>query len=371
MAESTILSKHWLRTFVVIWAGQAFSMFGSLLVQFSLVWWLTQKTGSATVLATASLVAFLPMVFLGPFAGAIVDRQNCKTIMILADNLVAFITLGLVLIAASGILAPWHIFIAIFIRSLGQTFHGPAMQASTTLLVPENHYSRVAGINQALAGGMNIIAPPAGALLISALQLHWVLSVDIITALLAVLPLIFVHIPQPQNPPKKVDGQSLVSSLLSDIKGGFVYIYRWKGLFYVLLFVVTINLLISPAFLLLPLLVTKHFNGTAIHYGYMESAIGVGIVLGGLGLGIWGGFKRKVLTSTMGIAGMGAGALLLGFAPGAIFTIGLAGIFILGLMNPIANGPLHAIIQSRVEPGYQGRVITVTNSIATGLHLWR
>ena len=199
------------------------------------------------------------------------------------------------------------------------------------------------------------------------MQLHWVLSPDIITVLLAVLPLFFVHIPQPKNPLQKVDGQSLVSSLLSDIKGGFIYIYRWKGLFYVLFFALVINLLISPAFSLLPLLVTKHFHGTAIHYGYMESVVGIGIVLGGLGLGIWGGFKRKVLTSAMGIAGMGIDALTLGFAPGAIFTVGLAGIFIIGLMNPIANGSLHAIIQSRVEPGYQGRVITVTNSIATGL----
>ena len=182
------ISKHWLRTFVIIWVGQAFSMFGSMLVQFALVWWLTQKTGSATILATASLVAYLPQVFLGPFAGAIVDRTNRKAVMIIADSIVALTTLALVVITAFGILAPWHIYVAMFLRSLGQAFHWPAMQASTTLLVPEEHLSRIAGINQALAGAMNIIAPPTGALLIGVLQLQWVLSIDILTAGLAYSP---------------------------------------------------------------------------------------------------------------------------------------------------------------------------------------
>ncbi len=366
MAVNTGISKHWLRTFIIIWIGQAFSMFGSMLVQFALVWWLTQKTGSATILAMASLVAYLPQVFLGPFAGAIVDRTNRKVVMILADSFVALTTLGLVFIVALGDLQTWHIYAAMFIRSLGQAFHWPAMQASTSLLVPEEHLSRVAGINQALSGAMNIIAPPSGALLIGFLQLHWVLSIDILTALLAVLPLLFVIIPQPQ---RVIDssGRPVVSSMLSDIKEGFLYVFRWKGLFYVLLFAVLINFLINPAFTLLPLLVTKHFHGGAIEYGWIESAIGVGIVIGGLALGAWGGFKKKILTSMLGIAGMGIGALVTGFAPSSMYWMGVAGVFLLGLMNPIANGPFFALMQSKVDPGFQGRVMTTVNSITSGL----
>jgi len=366
MAASVEISKNWLRTFIIIWIGQAFSMFGSMLVQFALVWWLTQETGSATVLATASLVAYLPMVFLGPFAGAIIDRTNRKMAMILADSLVALTTVGLVLIAATGQLAPWHIYIAMFIRSLGQAFHFPAMQASTSLLVPEAQLSRVAGINQALGGAMNIIAPPAGALLIGVMQLHWVLSIDILTAALAVIPLFFIHIPQPARVLDST-GKPMVGSILADIKEGFLYVFRWKGLFYVLLFAVLINFLIGPAFTLLPLLVTGHFKGDAIMYGSMESAIGIGIVIGGLSLGAWGGFKRKIKTSMTGIAGMGIGALITGFAPGNMFWVGIVGVFLLGLMNPIANGPFFALIQSKVDPGVQGRVMTMVSSITSGL----
>jgi DHA3 family macrolide efflux protein-like MFS transporter len=253
-----------------------------------------------------------------------------------------------------------------FIRSLGQAFHFPAMQASTSLLVPEKHLSRVAGINQALNGAMNIIAPPSGALLIGVLQLHWVLIIDILTAALSIIPLLIVYIPQPVQVLTSV-GKPIVGSILTDIKEGFLYVYRWKGLFYVLLFAVLINFLINPAFTLLPLLVTKHFHGTAIHYGWMESAIGIGIVIGGLGLGAWGGFRRKIFTSISGIAGMGIGALIIGFAPGNLYWVGIAGVFVLGIMNPIANGPFFALIQSKVDPGVQGRVMTMTSSITSGL----
>ena len=76
----SIVQKSWKRPFFTIWTGQSFSLLGSQLVQFALVWWLTQKTGSATVLATASLVGLLPQVFLMPVAGALVDRWSRRVI---------------------------------------------------------------------------------------------------------------------------------------------------------------------------------------------------------------------------------------------------------------------------------------------------
>ena len=78
------IPENWASKFFVIWTGQAFSLIGSALVQFALVWWLTQKTGSATILATASLVALLPQIVLGPFVGTLVDRWNRRVIMIVS-----------------------------------------------------------------------------------------------------------------------------------------------------------------------------------------------------------------------------------------------------------------------------------------------
>lgn len=96
------LPPNWAARFFTIWTGQAFSLFGSMLVQFALAWWLTKTTGSATVLAMATMVALLPQVFLGPFAGALVDRWNRRVVMVVVDSLIALTSLGLAALAASG-----------------------------------------------------------------------------------------------------------------------------------------------------------------------------------------------------------------------------------------------------------------------------
>src|SRR5215208_7391890 len=92
----------WAGRFFTIWTGQALSLFGSALVQFALIWWLTQKSGSATILALATLVGMLPQIVLGPFAGALVDRWDRRLIMIFADGAIAVSTLVLVYLFARG-----------------------------------------------------------------------------------------------------------------------------------------------------------------------------------------------------------------------------------------------------------------------------
>ena len=180
--------QHWMRKFIPIWSAQIFSLLGSGLVQFALVWWITQKTGSAALLATATLVAVLPEVFLAPFAGALVDRWNRRKVMIVADAIIALFTLVLAVLFALDLVQIWHIFVVMFLRSVGGIFHWPAMQASTSLMVPEKHFSRIAGINQALRGSLSIIAPPLGALLMTLLKFYQVIAMDVITAIIASHP---------------------------------------------------------------------------------------------------------------------------------------------------------------------------------------
>ena len=157
--------------FWVIFTGQAFSLFGSRLVQFAIVWWITSNLGSASALALASIMAILPQVFLGPFAGVFVDRLDKRRVLILADLSVAALVLILAFLYMYGIVQIWHIYIIMFLRSLGGAFQWPAMQTTTALMVPKEHLSRVSGFNQALLGMANILAPPMGALLLEFLPL--------------------------------------------------------------------------------------------------------------------------------------------------------------------------------------------------------
>ncbi len=365
MAQADIaVAKNWKITFFTIWSGQAVSLLGSQLVQFALVWWLTQTTGSATVLATASLVAMLPQVIVGPLAGAVVDRWSRRVVMIAADSLSALAVVALALLFWSGQVQVWHVYVLMFLRSVSGSFHWPAMQASTSLMVPKEHFARIQGLNQMLQGMMNIGAAPLGALLLGLLPMQVVLSIDVITALVAVLPLLFIRIPRPQ---REAAAGAPQPSLVGEMKAGFRYVWAWSGLMWIAVMATIINLLLTPASSLQPLLVTRHFGGGAFQLAWLEAAWGVGVVTGGLALGVWGGFKRRVLTSLAGLALLGLTVLGVGLLPASAFPLAVLLVFGMGFSNPIVNGPLFAVVQAIVAPDMQGRVFTLISSMATAM----
>jgi len=240
----------------------------------------------------------------------------------------------------------------------------PAMMASTSLMVPEEQLARIQGLNQLLQGAMNIIAPPLGALLIEVLPLHGVLSVDIGTAALAILPLLFFHIPQPYERGAK---PSKESSVWREMRDGMAYVWGWTGLRKVLILAVVINMISMPAFVLVPLLVKNEFGGGAMEIASMQSAWSVGFLLGGLLLSTWGGFRRKMTTVTLAMFGSAAGMLIVGVAPGTVFMLAVGGFLIAGLMNVLINGPAFALLQTIVDADMQGRVLALVISLANAM----
>jgi len=354
-----------LKPFFILWTGQAVSLLGSQLVQFALIWWLTQETGSATVLAMASLVGFLPQVVLGPFVGVLVDRWNRRLTMLVSDSSVALATLVLAYLFWTGVGQIWHVFAILFVRALAGSFHWPSMMASTSLMVPKKHLTRIQGLNQTLNGGLSIVSAPLGAFLLELLPLQGILAIDVVTAVFAIVPLFFVHVPQPQREPNGV-GETAASpwkSFWVDMREGFRYLRGWPGLLVLSGLAMFIKIMLNPAFALIPLLVTDHFGGGAIQLGLLESMAGVGIVLGGLLLGAWGGFKRRIMTMLVGFVGLGMGLLIVGLTPATMFTLAVAGAFVIGMMVSLVDGPLMAILQATIEPELQGRVLMLFGSL--------
>lgn len=356
--------RPWKARFFTIWGGQALSILGSQLVQFALIWHLTVRTGSATVLATAALVGMLPNVILGPFVGTLVDRSNRRWIMLIADSIVALATIALAVSFALTAVEVWHIYAVMFIRALAGTFHSNAMSASTSLIAPVEHLTRIQGLNQMLNGGLNIVAAPLGALLLGLLPMQGILAIDVITALIAILPLLFIQIPQPERGKSTGAAQATV---WQDFRAGLRYVVGWPGLLIVGLMTVGLNFTIIPAFSLLPLLVKDFFFGGALQLSWVEAAMGSGMFLGGALLSVWGGFGRKILTSMLGLMGMGTGALIIALAPSSALFLAVGGALLVGAMSPITMGPFFAIIQSTVEPNMQARIFSLLSSIGTGI----
>ena len=358
--------SNWKFPFFTIWIGQAFSLLGSGVVQFALVWWLTIETNSATVLAGATLVAILPQVVLGPLVGPLVDRWSRRLILIVADGIIALSTLWLIYSFTIGAMAVWHVYVVMFVRAVAGAFHFPTMQASTTLMVPKEQLSRVAGLNQTLQGVTNIASPALGALLLQVFELRAALAVDIVTAALAILPLFFILIPQPTRT-AATETASGRSSFWQDMRAGVHYVWNWPGMRAILAMAMLINFLLTPAFSLMPLLVRTQIGGDAGLLATLEALFGVGVIVGGLALSLWGGFRRRILTSMMGLIGLGAGTLLFGATPPTAILMALGSALLIGSMISITNGSIMAVQQSIIAPDMQGRVMSLDSSLSTAM----
>jgi DHA3 family macrolide efflux protein-like MFS transporter len=362
--QSKELNTNWKRRFFAIWSGQKLSWVGSGLAGFALIWWLTDRAGSATVLAIGSLLSMLPAVLLGPLVGALVDRWNRRRVMLVADSAIALVSAWLAYLFWIDALQVWHVYVIMFARAVGGVFHEPAINASTSLMVPEEHLPRIQGLNSALAGAVSIVSPPLGALLVKLLPLHGIMAIDVVSAAFAIVPLVFVDIPQPKRQTPSSAGGNARPSVWADMREGLRYVWNWPGLRTLLLLPPLLKITLIPAISLTPVLVTQHFQRDALHLGWMNAMWGVGLVIGGLAMSAWGGFRRRVVTSMLGVIGLGVGTLVVGLSPTTAFGLGLGGMLLMGTMIAFTDGPLMALLQTIVPPEKQGRVFTVVMSVA-------
>ncbi|MEM7019299.1 MAG: MFS transporter [Pseudomonadota bacterium] len=349
-----------------MWIGQTLSLIGSSVARFAIIWWITERTGSATTLATLALFALVPAVLLGPIAGALVDRWNRKLTIIIADAITASAIALLALLFWLDSIVVWHIYVVSFVSALGGTFHGVAIMASTSLMVPEKHLARIQGMNQAIQGLLAVAGAPLGALALAFLPLYAILGLDVFTALFAIVPLLFIRIPQPEKPKQDHQASDKPASVMTEVYSGVMYIWQWTGLFLIILSAMVINALVNPILTLVPILITGHFLGSATELAWFQSAFGFGVLFGGILLGVWGGFKKKTLMLPISLTGMGLCSITIGFTPPSMLWLACAGILFFGVLNSMLNGSLIAILQRNIEPAMQGRVFTVMGSGSQG-----
>jgi DHA3 family macrolide efflux protein-like MFS transporter len=351
---------NWKQKFFTIWAGQAVSLITSAILQMAMIFYLTERTGSAMVLSMASLVGFLPYAVLGPAIGVLVDRYDRKMIMIGADLIIALAGAVLALIALYMELPVWMVMVILFIRSVGTAFHSPALSAVTPLLVPEEQLTKCAGYSQSLQSISYILSPAAAAFLYSVWELNAIITLDVLGAVIASITVAFVKIPK-LNQEKQISERNFIE----EMRAGFFVLKENKGLFALLLVGTLYMFVYMPINALYPLISMGYFNGTPTHVSITEIAYASGMLLGGLLLGLFGSFKKRILLITASILLMGVSLAISGLLPptGFIFFVGCC--VIMGLSVPFYSGVQTALFQEKIKPEYLGRVFSLTGSIVS------
>jgi len=339
----------WKKRVTVFLVGQTISTFGSLLVQYALLWHLTLTTKSGLVLALAAVFGFLPQAIVSIFAGVWADRVNRKVMIILSDTAIALATLTLAIFMFSGVEDLWLIFLVMAVRSVGAGIQMPAISALIPQIVPTDKLMRVNGINSSVQSSLLILGPVVAAGIYSTVSLSAILFIDVVTAIIGVSLLATIAVPTLARAASEDK-----PSYFTDLREGMKYIFgndlvRWVMAIYAIVFL----LIVAPSNLS-PLMLVRNFGSDVWLLTVLELSFGFGMVAGGALMAI---FASKVNRIGMIIGTsifFGVTAIGLGLSTNLFVFYSL--FFLIGLAVPAFSTSSMTLLQETVEPERQGRV---------------
>ncbi|MBM2847926.1 MAG: Major facilitator superfamily 1 [Anaerolineales bacterium] len=346
--------------FSLVWAGQIVSVLATNMTGFAITIWVYERTHSATALGLAQVFFITPYLLVTPLVGIMVDRYNRKMMMMLSDLGAGLATVGLLVLQSQGRLEIWHLYAANLMTGTFNSFQWPAYSAAISTMVPKEQLGRANGMMSLVEIGPGVIAPLLAGALLPFIHLTGILLIDVTTFVTAIAVLLAVHVPQP---PVTEAGREGRGGILKEALYGFRYIFARPSLLGLQLVFMTGNLMAGLAYTVLAPMILARTSNNGVIFGTVQSVGAIGGVIGGIAMGAWGGFKRRVhgvligwaLSSLLGqvVIGLGRGPWL--WIPGA---------FIAYFFVPLIDGSNQAIWQSKVAPDVQGRVFAARRLIA-------
>jgi amino acid adenylation domain-containing protein len=339
--------------FLTIAAGQQISLIGSALTGWALP--LTVLVDSKSI-AQFSLLAVLNLagLLVSPLAGAIVDRGSRRRVMMLADCASGAIEAVLAVLVLTHGIHLWQIYLLVTALSVSTTFQRLAYGSAVPQLVPKQYLGHAIGVTQMTNGVAQLVVPLVAAGLLHLMGLGGIVVIDVISYAFAIVVVLFVRFPdtlpwRPREP------------LTTEIAKGFSYTWRDRGLRSILAFFAVLNIFLSPLLLLVSPLVLSF--GTLGDVGRISVVSGLGVMLGGTTMALWGGPRSRrfqgVLVTTMCMA---LGGVLVSLRP-SLWLIG-AGAFALTFFLTVMNSLYTTIVQLKVPYRYHGRVFALNTLVA-------
>ncbi|HEX4961615.1 MAG TPA: MFS transporter [Thermoanaerobaculia bacterium] len=347
-----------MKTFLVIWLGQLVSAVGSNLGGFALGVWVYEQTKSATRFALVSFVGTVTILLLSPLAGTLADRWDRRRLIFLADLGSALTTMAIAFLFYSGRMQLWMVYPFVLLMVTFLAFQGPALFASIPLLVGESQLARASGMTQTSRAVAQILGPLAAGVLIARIGYSGVAFIDCVTYFVAVAAVLAVRIPSPP----RLEQDAGRPSVLADLSFGWRYLRARRGLLALLALFAVTNLCMGMVQVLLGPLILSF--ATPVDLGTVDSVAAVGVLLGGLGVAIWGIPRHRVL-GVLGVLAIQSVILFLGGARPSIPLIAIAS-FAFMLTVPVAMAANQTILQSKIAPAVQGRVLAVSTMVSAG-----
>lgn len=342
---------HWKKDITLFLSAQTVTLLGSSIVQYAIIWYITLTTSSGLMITISTLCGFLPQLIISLFAGVWVDRYNRKYVSMISDAVIALVTLLLAVSFILGYKPLWLIFAVLAVRSFGTGIQTPTVNAIIPQLVPKDRLIKINGINSTLSSLNMLIAPAASGVLYAYFSIEKIFFADIITAAIGLALMSMLKLAKLTN--DNIDGKSTIKA----IGEGFHYLRQNPFIRYLIIFLIAMMILISPAAFMTPLMVSRSFGPEAWRLAINEMAFSSGAIAGGILIAMWGGFTCRLRTTLFAGGAYGFFMIALGCAP--LFSIYLAFNFLIGITMPCFNAPVTSLLQEKVIPEMHGRIFSL------------
>jgi len=337
-----------LRPFLILLLGQGISLLGSSMTAFGLGVWVLEESGKVQDFALISLAASLPQALLSPLGGVIVDRWPRKMVLLIGQTGAVLISLTMAVLYWNQQLLVWHIIVLSAIAGSFNAVVLPAITASITMIVPKAKLSQANGLMATSIGIIQLLAPALAGVLIVVIELDGILMVDLVSFVAGIIALVWIAIPDPERTAEKEEEPGFVRQL----SFGWHYITERRGLFWLLLFHAVITFSIASIGLLFRPMVLGFTDAQGL--GLIVSASGLGMVMGGILVSIWGGPESKIKAILFASLLIGIGCVLTPIVP-SVWAVAVGGMIIMAAF-PLATTSNQTLFQRKVARDVQGRV---------------
>ena len=352
--------NNWKRKTLLFLASQCITLFGSMIVQMSIIWYVTMKTSSGGWVAAFTICSYLPQFLISFFAGVWADRYDRKKLIVLADGVITIATLIMFLVMpmiSSDFVLLSALLVISIVRSIGAGVQTPAVNAVIPHLVPAEYLMKYNGINATIQSIVQFIAPAVAGTVLSIGTFRSTLFIDIVTALIGIGLLSCILLPK-----QEVSNDNI--SVFSEIKAGIHYSFSDKMIGKILIVYGLFILLSVPAGFMSALLVSRVYGDVYWYLTAVELVGFAGMALGGVLMGMWGGFKSRLKTFAFGLLILSI--MTIGMGISLYFVLYLAMMFVYSIALTMIQTATTTIIQENAQESMMGRVFGLMGAMYSG-----
>jgi MFS family permease len=343
------------RNYRAYFLGSAVSVSGTWMQRVAQDWLVLQLTHSGVALGIASALQFAPVLVLGAWGGAVIDRVDRRRLLLLTQILSALLAAVLGLVTATGLVTLWMVYALTLGLGVVTVFDTPARQTFVAEMVGTDKVINAQSLYSTVHNGGRLVGPALAGIVIAGLGVAAAFAINALSFVAMIVALAsmdvgaLLRIPPTPRAPRQ-------------IREGFAYLWSHRDLRASLLLVAVVGVFGQNFRVVLPLLAQDTYQGGAQSYGYLTAALGLGAVTGALGSAARGRSSLRGLLFTC--LAFGATNLLVAVMPS--FLLALAMIAGMGVTNIMFNTVGRTLMIIGSEPAMRGRVMAIYSIVFLG-----